>query len=149
VHLGGEGSWVERISRRAETPAAAAEFRAQDAEVGSSPCVKVGLRGGDIHAISRGRPGFPHHAAPIWMALFRSGEGTTMLQKRDDETRDRTGEMAALETARSAAESSGKAAEAKPEEERVSMFWRIFGGTILSIVGLVTITLYNNLTSSI
>lgn len=75
-----------------------------------------------------------------------------MLQKRadhDDEAIGRTGEMAALETARSAAESGGKAAEAKPEEERVSVFWRVFGGTILSIVALVSITLYNNLTSSI
>jgi DNA repair exonuclease SbcCD ATPase subunit len=75
-----------------------------------------------------------------------------MLQKRadhDEEVIDRTGEMAALETARSATESSGKAAEAKPEEERVSMFWRLFGGTILSIVALVSITLYNNMSSSI
>jgi DNA repair exonuclease SbcCD ATPase subunit len=75
-----------------------------------------------------------------------------MLQKReshDEEVPNRCGELAALETARSAAESSSKGAEAKPEEERVSLFWRIFGGTILSIVALVTITLYNNLTTSI
>jgi chromosome segregation ATPase len=73
-----------------------------------------------------------------------------MLQKRDhdEEMTDRNGEMAALETARSATESSGKA-EPKKEEEHISLFWRVFGGTILSIVALISITLYNNLASSI
>src|SRR4051812_40266684 len=76
-----------------------------------------------------------------------------MLQKRDDHDEDaveRSGELAALETGRSVAESSGlKATEPKKDEEHVSIFWRIFGGTILSIVALVTITLYNNMSSSI
>ena len=31
----------------------------------------------------------------------------------------------------------------------MSLFWRVFGGTILSIVALVGITIYNNLSSSI
>src|SRR5580700_872640 len=102
---------------------------------------KVGLRGGGIHAIPRVRPGFPRHTAPTGTVLFRSGEGTTMLQKRtesDDEGMDRCAQMAALETGRSVAESSGeKPPEPKKEEEHVSLFWRIFGGTILSIVALV------------
>ena len=34
-------------------------------------------------------------------------------------------------------------------EEKLSLFWRVFGGTILSIVALVAITLYQQLTSSI
>jgi DNA repair exonuclease SbcCD ATPase subunit len=34
-------------------------------------------------------------------------------------------------------------------EERLSLFWRVFGGTILSIGALVAVTLYNNLTSNI
>jgi len=76
-----------------------------------------------------------------------------MLQKRSDyeeEGLDRNGGLAAMETARSATESSSKGAtEPKKEEEHISLFWRIFGGTILSIVALVAITLYNNLTSSI
>ncbi|QJW93305.1 hypothetical protein [Frigoriglobus tundricola] len=72
-----------------------------------------------------------------------------MLQKRtDDDDIDRTGELAAYETTRSATESSGKA-DPKKDEEHVSIFWRLFGGTILSIVALVTITLYNNMSSSI
>ena len=74
-----------------------------------------------------------------------------MLQKRtdhDDEC-DRTSEIAELETARSATESSGMAPPPKKDEEHISVFWRVFGGTILSIVALVSITLYNNMSSSI
>ena len=75
-----------------------------------------------------------------------------MLQKRpdhDDESLSRTGELMAVETARSAAESSAEKDEPKKEEERISLFWRVFGGTILSIVALVSITLFNNMSSSI
>jgi len=35
------------------------------------------------------------------------------------------------------------------DEEKISLFWRIFGGTILSMVALGTLTLYNNLSSNI
>lgn len=75
-----------------------------------------------------------------------------MLQRRpdhEDESLDRTGEIVALETARSATESSSAKPEPKKEEEHISLFWRVFGGTILSIVALVSITLYNNMSSSI
>jgi hypothetical protein len=34
-------------------------------------------------------------------------------------------------------------------EEKLSLFWRVFGGTILSITALVAITLYQQLTGSI
>jgi hypothetical protein len=44
---------------------------------------------------------------------------------------------------------NGKAAQAKPPEEGMSLFWRVFGGTILSIVALVVITLFNNFTTTI
>ncbi len=37
----------------------------------------------------------------------------------------------------------------KKEEEKIGLFWRVFGGTLLSIVALVAITLYNNLNSGI
>ena len=37
----------------------------------------------------------------------------------------------------------------KPPEERMSLVWRVFGGTILSIVALACITLFNNITSNI
>ncbi len=73
-----------------------------------------------------------------------------MMQKREDhdDENDRNGELAALETARSATESSGMAPPKNPEEH-ISIFWRVFGGTILSIVALVSITLYNNMSSSV
>jgi len=58
--------------------------------------------------------------------------------------------MAALETARSITSTPvSNPKDEKREEERMSLFWRVFGGTILSIVALVLITLYNNLQSSI
>jgi DNA repair exonuclease SbcCD ATPase subunit len=74
-----------------------------------------------------------------------------MLQRRADrnDELEQTSELAAYETGRSAAESSPEKAEPKKDEEQVSIFWRIFGGTILSIVALVTITLFNNISSSI
>jgi DNA repair exonuclease SbcCD ATPase subunit len=34
-------------------------------------------------------------------------------------------------------------------DDRMSVFWRVFGGTILSILALIAVTLYNNLTSQI
>ena len=75
-----------------------------------------------------------------------------MLSKRggqgSDESVERTGEMAAFETARSVAEAIAKPTE-KKSEENISLFWRVFGGTILSIVALVAITIYNNMSSSI
>lgn len=43
--------------------------------------------------------------------------------------------------------SSGRSS-AHPDE-RVSLFWRVFGGTILSIIALIGITIYNNQASSI
>jgi chromosome segregation ATPase len=37
----------------------------------------------------------------------------------------------------------------KKAEEHYSLFWRVFGGTLLSIAALVCVTIYNNLSSSI
>ncbi len=37
----------------------------------------------------------------------------------------------------------------KSDEESISLFWRVFGGTIVSIAALVFITLYNNLSGGI
>jgi hypothetical protein len=51
-----------------------------------------------------------------------------------------------------------RAVESRPPEparshghpdDRVSIFWRVFGGTILSIFALVAVTLYNNLQSNV
>jgi hypothetical protein len=61
------------------------------------------------------------------------------------------GRLVMAETVRSSAESSapGKPGTEQKEEEHMSLFWRVFGGTILSIAALVVITLYNNLATGI
>ncbi|HVL11678.1 MAG TPA: hypothetical protein VM529_03885, partial [Gemmata sp.] len=56
--------------------------------------------------------------------------------------------VAEAESARSAAESSRGTRPAEGDE-RVSLFWRVFGGTILSMVTLGAITLYNSISSNI
>lgn len=86
-----------------------------------------------------------------------------MIQKQDDRDEsecsaangslamtDARGRLIVNETLRSSAESSGsKQAEPEKEEEHISLFWRVFGGTILSISALVVMTLYNNLSTGI
>ena len=47
-----------------------------------------------------------------------------------------------------------QAVERRPEapakgEERISLFWRVFGGTLLSIAALVVITLYQQFNGSL
>lgn len=66
-----------------------------------------------------------------------------------DESLEQTGELAAYETTRSAADSGGDKPAPKKEEESISVFWRVFGGTLLSISALVAVTLYNGMSSSI
>lgn len=76
----------------------------------------------------------------------------TVLQKRfdqDEERDDSGGGLTANETMRSATESAGPDKSERTSEEKISLFWRVFGGTILSIVALVSITLFNSLSSSI
>lgn len=59
-------------------------------------------------------------------------------------------DTAVVETLRSASNKPVEAAPAKKhEEEKVSLFWRLFGGTILSVVALAGITLYNTMNNSI
>ena len=81
-----------------------------------------------------------------------------MLQKRlgqDYETEsenrgDGGATAAAVETVRSITSLPLVEPKAeKKDDEKISLFWRVFGGTILSIVALVSITLFNNLQSSI
>jgi DNA repair exonuclease SbcCD ATPase subunit len=52
------------------------------------------------------------------------------------------------ETLRNAADCSQPQVKLKPED-RVSMFWRVFGGTLLSIAALVGITLYQQFSNSL
>ena len=39
--------------------------------------------------------------------------------------------------------------DGRADEDRFTLFWRVFGGTILSIVALAAVTVYNNLTTSV
>jgi len=77
-----------------------------------------------------------------------------MMQKRFGQEceaeRDQGADAVSVETARSITSlplASPK--DEKKDEEKISLFWRVFGGTILSIVALVSITLFNNLQNSI
>lgn len=54
----------------------------------------------------------------------------------------------AMRTAEIHGHDSLKPAPGHPDD-RLSLFWRVFGGTILSICALVAITIYNNLQSNI
>ena len=74
-----------------------------------------------------------------------------VLQKRFDHEEDRdegASTLTASETMRSASEST-KAEHHPAAEERISLFWRVFGGTLLSIAALVVITIYNGMSTSI
>jgi DNA repair exonuclease SbcCD ATPase subunit len=69
---------------------------------------------------------------------------------QDDEQTQDTATPVMAETFRSA---SAPPAVPPPthnnDEHKISVFWRVFGGTILSIVALVAITIFNNLQGSI
>jgi chromosome segregation ATPase len=57
--------------------------------------------------------------------------------------------LVVAETLRSSAQSSSKSEDDEGKGEHMSLFWRVFGGTILSISSLIVITLYNNLSTGI
>jgi DNA repair exonuclease SbcCD ATPase subunit len=79
--------------------------------------------------------------------MGRGGGGKdTVFQKRLNGERE---EELACETMRSSAESSGPGQTERRDDEGMSLFWRVFGGTILSIVALGSITLYNSISTNI
>jgi septal ring factor EnvC (AmiA/AmiB activator) len=61
----------------------------------------------------------------------------------------RPGIALAAETLRSAASSARGEEELPRGEARISMFWRVFGGTLLSIAALVCMTVYQQFSSSL
>jgi chromosome segregation ATPase len=67
--------------------------------------------------------------------------------KRERNSDDRNGDIgvafAAVHTPPAAS------TKEKSDEEKLSLFWRLFGGTVLSIAALVAITVYNNMASNI
>ncbi len=71
------------------------------------------------------------------------------LDQKEEELQQAATSLAGGELLRAAGDGAAKADTNKSDEERISLFWRIFGGTILSIVALGTFTLYNNISSNI
>jgi len=72
--------------------------------------------------------------------------------EQNDDSTEQGGPITAAETLRSAGAAGMASALHGPgykEEEKMSLFWRVFGGTILSITALVIITLYNNINGTI
>jgi vacuolar-type H+-ATPase subunit I/STV1 len=76
-----------------------------------------------------------------------------MFSKRpgngQDESPEPNGTPVVAETLRAVAAAHHRDSDGPKDEEKMSLFWRVFGGTILSIAALVSITLYNSLQSGI
>ena len=78
-----------------------------------------------------------------------------MAKERDayedrGDSEDRSGQtLLASETLRNAAHRHIHRTDKAKEEGGISMFWRVFGGTIFSIVALVIITAYTQMTGNI
>jgi len=90
-----------------------------------------------------------------WPGLGRCPNGGCVMKRLDRENeQDRSEELvsglAAAETMRTAVQAAhDKGETSKRDEEKLSIFWRVFGGTILSIIALMVINLFNNLYGTI
>jgi septal ring factor EnvC (AmiA/AmiB activator) len=69
-------------------------------------------------------------------------------EQREDTDRLTAGTLAAVETLRSASVPVS-ASPAPKGEERISVFWRVFGGTLLSIAALTIVTVYQQFASTL
>jgi hypothetical protein len=97
-----------------------------------------------------GRIGFGLTSPAIFLTCEQ--EKATMASTRDRrDTEQSLGEPHLLtykaESLRSALDSSQAQGKLKPED-RVFVFWRVFGGTLLSITALLGITLYQQFSNS-
>ena len=78
-----------------------------------------------------------------------------MIPKRlgRDESTEQNNESAVLSLSTLRSGESNAQAPTKSggdkSDEKISLFWRVFGGTILSIAALVAITIYNNMASAL
>src|SRR5207245_11060665 len=71
-------------------------------------------------------------------------------RREEPDSRARLGTPAvAMETLRAATAAAGLPRTPEKGEERVSWFWRVFGGTLLSLAGLVVMTLYQQFTNGL
>jgi uncharacterized coiled-coil DUF342 family protein len=86
---------------------------------------------------------------------IQTREGATVTPRRSDRFDGRTDSseqifpILAAETLRTPKSHAGQKEAEKSGDEKVSLFWRIFGGTILSIVALLVLTAYQSITGSI
>lgn len=71
-----------------------------------------------------------------------------MAQNRNNRPPQPTGvpTAVAVEFLRSSAECGAKAAEPAEKDDKMPLFWRVFGGTVLSIASLVVMTAYSGFT---
>ena len=69
--------------------------------------------------------------------------------RKDRETDFQRAERNDPGVAFAAVHSQSNEAKVRHDEEKMSIFWRVFGGTILSIGALITVTVYNNTAGSL
>lgn len=75
---------------------------------------------------------------------------STKRNGSDDQYDGRLGAVAVMAEAGRAADAGYRPAEpAKTGEEKISVFWRVFGGTLISVAALVAITVFNGMNGSI
>jgi chromosome segregation ATPase len=67
----------------------------------------------------------------------------------DTDVLDSTDSLPAAALLAATAGGKGVGRKGASDDEKMHIFWRVFGGTILSIVALVVITVYNNMISSL
>jgi hypothetical protein len=75
-----------------------------------------------------------------------------LTENRDNDTcilDPKDSAILAVETLRNAAASADDSVKSGKKEDRLSVFWRVFGTTILSIAALVIITVYQQFSSSL
>jgi DNA repair exonuclease SbcCD ATPase subunit len=78
--------------------------------------------------------------------------GQTSEEYQDKDTMTQRGPAITLLAAEALCGSANGSRAAEPPakgDERMSMFWRVFGGTLLSIAALVVVTLYQQFSGSI
>jgi hypothetical protein len=79
--------------------------------------------------------------------MAESSNGRTVSANRHDE--EEGAALRAVETLRSVEGATQARSFPAKGEDRLSIFWRVFGGTLLSIAALVAITLYQQFTSAL
>lgn len=83
--------------------------------------------------------GVPHGGCTVLPKRLGRSECPDVLEENSD----------AVLQAGSLRSASEPTKETKPAEEGISIFWRVFGGAILSISALVVITMFNNLMNTL